>query len=59
MPHEIEVKLEVKNSRALKRRLVELGFQAVRARRFESNRRYDFVDGRLRETGWVLLLTLR
>jgi len=56
MPHEIEVKLEVRNPRALKRRLVELGFRTIRRRGFESNRLYDFVDGRLRNAGWVLRL---
>ena len=33
-----------------------MDFQAIRARRFESNRLYDFVDGRLRKAGWVLRL---
>ncbi len=56
MRHEIEVKLEVRNPRALKRRLGELGFRAIRARRFESNRLYDSADGRLRKAGWVLRL---
>jgi adenylate cyclase, class 2 len=56
MPDEIEVKLEVRNPRALKRRLVELGFRAIHARHFESNRLYDFTDGRLRKAGWVLRL---
>jgi len=56
MPHEIEVKLEVRNPRVLKRRLVELGLRAIHPRRFESNRLYDFVDGRLRKAGWVLRL---
>jgi Holliday junction resolvase len=51
MPHEIEAKLEVRNPRTLKRRLVELGFQVIRARSLESNRLYDFVDGRLRKAG--------
>jgi adenylate cyclase, class 2 len=41
---------------ALKRRLVELGFQAIRARGFESNRLYDFKDDRLRKASWVLRL---
>jgi len=56
MPHEIEVKVEVPNPRALKRRLAELGFRAIRPRGFESNRLYDFADGRLRNAGWVLRL---
>ncbi len=56
MRHEVEVKLEVRNPRALKRRLGELGFGAIRARRFESNRLYDFADGRLRKAGWALRL---
>jgi adenylate cyclase, class 2 len=56
MRHEIEVKLEVRNPRTLKRRLGELGFRAISARRFESNRLYDFADGRLRKAGWVLRL---
>ena len=58
MPHEIEAKLEVRNPRTLKRRLVELGFQVIRARSLESNRLYDFVDGRLRKAGWVLRLRI-
>lgn len=53
MPHEIEFKLEVRNPRTLKRRLVELALQTIRARCFESNRLYDFTDGRLRKAGWV------
>jgi predicted adenylyl cyclase CyaB len=56
MRHEIEVKLEIPNPRVLKRRLAELGFRAVRPRRFESNRLYDYGDSRLRKAGWVLRL---
>ena len=35
---EIEIKLEVRDPRALKRRLAEMGFRRVKARHFESNR---------------------
>lgn len=58
MHHEVEVKLEVRNPRALKRRLKQLGFQVIRARHRESNRLYDFADGRLRRAGWALRLRL-
>lgn len=58
MRHEIEVKLEVRDPRALKRRLSALGFGVIRARRRESNRLYDFADGRLRKAGWALRLRL-
>lgn len=46
--HETEIKLEVHDPRALKRRLKKLGFGAVRARHFERNLLFDFPDMRLR-----------
>jgi len=58
MHHEIEVKLEVRNSRVLKRRLRELGFRVIRPRRRESNRLFDFADAPLRKAGWALRLRL-
>src|SRR5207237_163722 len=53
---EIEIKLEVRDPRALKRRLAELGFRRVKARHFESNRLLDFPDLRLRKAQCVLRL---
>jgi hypothetical protein len=50
----------VKNSRALKQRLVELGFQAIRARRFESNRDCTtFVDASCGKRDGCCFLTLK
>jgi adenylate cyclase, class 2 len=54
--HETEIKLEVRNPRALKRRLTELGFCAIEPRHFESNWVLDFQDQRLRKAGWLLRL---
>lgn len=65
---EIEVKLEVRDPRAVRRRLRELRFRRVKARSFESNRLFDFPDGplrraqrllRLRFTGGKALLTFK
>ena len=53
---EIEVKLEVRDPRALKRRLAELGFRRVQARHFESNRLFDFPDRALRKAKRLLRL---
>jgi adenylate cyclase, class 2 len=65
---EIEIKLEVRDPEAIKRRLKELGFRRVQARHFESNRLFDFPDGalgrarcllRLRVAGGKALLTFK
>jgi adenylate cyclase, class 2 len=53
---EIEIKLEVRDPVAIKRRLRELGFRRVRARHFESNRLFDFPDLALRRTLCMLRL---
>jgi len=53
---EIEIKLEVRDPRALKRRLAELGFRRVKARHFESNRLLDFPNLALRQAQRVLRL---
>ncbi len=53
---ETEVKLKVPNPEALRGRLAELGFRAVRARHFESNYLYDFPDLRLGKAGCMLRL---
>ena|SRR5437773_728251 len=53
---EIEIKLEVRDPRALKRRLAELGFRRVKARHFESNRLLDFPNFALRKAQRVLRL---
>ena len=55
---EIEIKLEVRDPRALKRRLAELGFRLVKARHFESNRLLDFPNLALRKAQCVLRLRL-
>lgn len=53
---ETEIKLEIREPGALKRRLVELGFRPVGARYFESNRLYDFPDLRLHKAKCLLRL---
>ena len=53
---EIEIKLEVRDPRALKRRLTEMGFRRVKARHFESNRLLDFPNLRLRKAQCLLRL---
>lgn len=53
---EIEIKLPVRSVRELKRRLRELGFRVVEARRRERNRLFDFPDARLRRTRRLLRL---
>jgi adenylate cyclase class 2 len=54
--NETEIKLEVRDPRALKRRLAELGFRLVQARHFESNYMFDFPDQRLRKGRRLLRL---
>jgi len=54
--HETEIKLEVRNPKALRQRLRELGFQPVKARHFESNYLFDFPDRRLRKARCLLRL---
>ena len=53
---EIEVKLEVRNSRRLKQRLGKLGFRRIEARHFERNVLLDFRDLRLRKARCILRL---
>jgi adenylate cyclase class 2 len=53
---ETEIKLAVRNARALKRRLRSLGFQRVQPRYFESNALFDFPDARLRNARCLLRL---
>jgi adenylate cyclase class 2 len=47
--HETEVKLEVKDTKGLRRRLTEQGFRVIMARHFESNILFDYSDLRLRK----------
>ncbi len=53
---EIEIKLEVRDPKAVKRRLRELGFRRVKARHFESNRLFDFPDDALGRARCMLRL---
>ena len=53
---EIEIKLEVRDPRAVVRRLRELRFRRVKARHFESNRLFDFPDKALRRAQCLLRL---
>ena len=53
---EIEIKLEVRDPRALKRRLAEMGFRRVKARHFESNRLLDLPNLALRKAQRLLRL---
>ncbi len=53
---ETEIKLEVPNSRALKRRLRDLGFSMLRPRHFERNILFDYPDQRLRRARCLLRL---
>ncbi|MGE5327185.1 MAG: CYTH domain-containing protein, partial [Deltaproteobacteria bacterium] len=55
---ETEIKLPVAHRGEIRRRLKALGFRVVEARRFESNRLFDFPDQRLRNTRRVLRLRL-
>ena len=52
--HETEVKLEVRNPRALKRLLAGLGLERFKTRHFESNYLFDFPDLRLRKARCLL-----
>lgn len=54
--HETEIKLAVRNSRQIRRRLADLGFRLVRARHFESNYLFDFPNQRLRKARCLLRL---
>jgi adenylate cyclase, class 2 len=54
--HETEVKLRVRDARALKRRLTEMGFHPAQARHYESNQLFDFSDLRLRRAGCLVRL---
>jgi adenylate cyclase class 2 len=54
--HEIEIKLEVRHPRLLKKRLAALGFRAVKARHLERNYMFDFPDRRLRKARRLLRL---
>ena len=56
--NETEIKIEVRNPRAVKRRLAELGFRPVKARHFESNYLFDFPDLRLRKASCLLRVRL-
>ena len=56
LPRETEIKLTVPNLHALRRRLRRLGFRAIKARHFESNRIFDFPDLRLRRARCLLRL---
>lgn len=55
-PHEIEIKLKVRNWRTLSRRLSDLGFERLARRHFESNLLLDFKDSRLRKARCLLRL---
>ncbi len=56
-PHtEIEIKLEVHDPTALKRRLRQLGFRVVKARHFESNALFDFRRSHIRKSRCLLRL---
>lgn len=54
--HETEVKLAVRDSRALKRRLAQMGFRPAKPRHFESNQLFDFPSLRLRRAGCLMRL---
>lgn len=54
--HETEIKLEVRDLKALGERLAELGFQPVEPRHFERNLVFDFPDHRLRKAHCLLRL---
>ncbi len=54
--HETEVKLAVRDPRALKRRLKQLGFRQIEHRHFESNHLYDFPGFELRKARHLLRL---
>ncbi len=54
--NETEIKLEVRNRRALRRRLAKSRFRVVEPRHFESNALYDFPDLRLWKAHCLLRL---
>jgi adenylate cyclase class 2 len=54
--NEIEIKLRVRDPRALKRQLKNVGFRTTRARHFERNVVFDFPDRRLRKSRCLLRL---
>ncbi len=51
---ETEIKLEVRDPRALRERLKKLGFRRATPRHLEVNRLFDFSDLRLRRAGCLL-----
>ncbi len=53
---ETEIKLPISNPVAMRRKLKALGFRVLVARRFESNRLFDFPDQRLRKSRSLLRL---
>jgi adenylate cyclase class 2 len=53
---ETEIKLEVRDLAALRRKIRSLGFAVVERRHFESNTLFDFADLRLRTSRCVLRL---
>jgi len=59
MHREIEIKLAVRDPRAARRRLAELGFRRVSTRYFERNALFDFPERRLRKEGSLLRLRLQ
>lgn len=54
--HETEIKLHVRDPKALKRRLKALGFQVAKPRYFESNYLFDFTNHGLRKARCLLRL---
>lgn len=54
--HETEIKLEVRDRRALRRRLAKSGFRMIEPRHLESNALYDFPDLRLWKAHCLLRL---
>ncbi len=53
---ETEIKLEVPNLSAMRRKILALGFKRVQARHFERNMLFDFADARLRNARCLLRL---
>lgn len=53
---ETEIKLEVRDLRAVRRRLTQLGFKKITPRQFEDNVLYDFADQRLWKARCLLRL---
>ncbi len=54
--YETEIKLEVRNSDGLERRLAQLGLRRVEPRHFETNVLFDYADRRLRHARCLLRL---